>query len=522
MRLRLLSVLFGSLQLCAGPALSVQAADRKISKSELEDKIRGGWAGKMLGVSYGAPVEFRSNGKIDEGAIPPWKPERVENSIHQDDLYVGMTLSETMDQLGLDATTEQYGEAFKDSKYALWHANAGARRLLNMGIKAPMSGHPKYNVHANDIDFQIEADFIGLMSPGLPRESNKYSERVGRVMGWGDGLYGGMFLNGMYAAAYFESDARKVVEAGLACIPAKSEYGLLIKDILDWSARNPSDWKKTWQLIEDKWDKDNSCPDGALQPFNIDAKMNGAYIVLGLLYGGKDFGKTLEIAARAGQDSDCNPSNAGGVLGVMMGYKNIPDFWKSGIPALADTKFEYTRSSFNDISKATLARALKVIELAGGKVNDADVVIPAQTPRAAELEQWSMGTPSRRIDFKDPAWSWKGAWKDEMGGKDKSEIVGKTAAGAGAEAVLTFTGSAVALLGDMTQSGGRADVYLDGEKLDHADAYTPERTNDDVFWHIYGLPQGPHALRIVTREDADPRSAGKKIIIREAVIFTNP
>ena len=29
-----------------------------------------------------------------------------------------------------------------------------------------MSGHPDYNVHANDIDFQIESDFIGLMTPG--------------------------------------------------------------------------------------------------------------------------------------------------------------------------------------------------------------------------------------------------------------------------------------------------------------------------------------------------------------------
>ena len=70
---------------------------------------------------------------------------------------------------GLDATTEQYGEAFRTSKYQLWHANAAARRLLDRGIKAPLSGHPKYNVHANDIDFQIESDFIGLMTPGLPQ-----------------------------------------------------------------------------------------------------------------------------------------------------------------------------------------------------------------------------------------------------------------------------------------------------------------------------------------------------------------
>ena len=54
----------------------------------------------------------------------------VKEALDQDDLYVDMTLAETMERLGLEATTEQYGEAFKDSKYSLWHANAGARRLF--------------------------------------------------------------------------------------------------------------------------------------------------------------------------------------------------------------------------------------------------------------------------------------------------------------------------------------------------------------------------------------------------------
>jgi hypothetical protein len=267
---------------------------RKIARSVLEDKIRGGWAGKMIGVSYGAPTEFRFKGKINDTKLT-WSPERVSNAIEQDDLYVGMTMAETMDRLGLDATVEQYGEAFKASKYALWHANAGARRLLNAGIKAPWSGHPKYNIHANDIDFQIEADFIGMMCPGLPQESNKYCDRVGRVMNYGDGLYGGMFIDGMYTAAFFENDLVKVVEQGLASLPAQSSYARLIRNVLDWYKENPRDWKQNWQQIEEKWDKEDPCPDGALDPFNIDAKINGGYIVLALLYGDRDFSKTLRL-----------------------------------------------------------------------------------------------------------------------------------------------------------------------------------------------------------------------------------
>jgi ADP-ribosylglycohydrolase len=492
-------------------------APRRMAKAVLADKIRGGWAGKMIGVSYGAPTEFRSNGAINEGALT-WSPERVSNALGQDDLYVGMTLAETMDRLGLDATVEQYGEAFRDSQYDLWHANAGARRLLNLGIKAPMSGHPKYNIHANDIDFQIEADFIGLMSPGLPQESNKYCARIGRVMNHGDGLYGGMFVGGMYTAAFFERDVRRVVEQGLACLPPESGYARVIKDVLDWSAKYPGDWKKTWRLIQDTWDAEDPCPDGALTPFNIDARINGAYIALGLLYGERDFGRTLEIATRAGQDSDCNPSTAGGILGVMLGYGGIADGWKSGIPALADRTFAYTSSSLNDICRSTLERALKLVQLAGGAVTDTDVVIPEQAPEAAPLEQWDMGVPVSRVAVTDGAWSFNG-FSAVAGPSSADKPVVMHANAAGAEATLRFTGAALAVVGDMTPEGGRADVYLDGERAHAIDAYVAGRTHDNDVWHVYGLAQGPHTLRIVTRADADPRSKGTTISIAEAVVY---
>jgi len=501
----------------AATFLANAGASRSITRAALEDKIRGGWAGKMIGVSYGAPTEFRSNGRINQGEIT-WSPERVSNALVQDDLYVGMTMAETMDRLGFDATSEQYGEAFKDSQYELWHANAGARRLLNLGVKAPLSGHPKYNIHANDIDFQIEADFIGLMSPGLPRESNQYCLRVGRVMNYGDGLYGGMFISGMYTAAFFETDVRAIVTQGLACLPPESTYARLIRDVLDWSARYPDDWKRTWQLIEDKWDRDDSCPDGALLPFNIDAKINGAYIALGLLYGRGDFARTLEIAARSGQDSDCNPSTAGGILGVMLGYSAIPEAWKSGIPALADRKFKFTQSSLNDICRSTLARALKLVRLAGGTITDAEVTIPVQAPEAAALEQWDMGIPDRRVGIEDPAWRFRG-FSRAAGSSSRDAVTRMRASGPGAEAVLTFTGAAVAVVGDLTQEGGRADAYLDGERVQPIDAYIVERTHDNDLWHVYGLPQRQHTLRIVTRDDADPRSKGKAVAILEAVVY---
>ncbi len=143
----------------------------------------------MIGVSFGAPTEFRYRQKIIEGDPPKWTPDRVSNAIGQDDLYVDMTFAKVLDDEGLDATTDDFGAMFKDAR--------------------------------------------------LPRASGELCWRAGLVMNYGDGIYGGMFVSGMYAAAFFENDPRKVVEAGLACMPAKSPFARRITDVLAWSRQYP-------------------------------------------------------------------------------------------------------------------------------------------------------------------------------------------------------------------------------------------------------------------------------------------
>jgi hypothetical protein len=163
----------------------------------------------MIGVSFGAPTEFRSNAKINESDLPLCKPERVFNALGQDDLYLDMTFAKVLDDKGLGATTEDFGAMFKDAQYQLWHANLAARRNLRRAVPASLSGTPKYNAHANDIDFRIESDFIGLMAPGLPQAANDIAWRAGRVMNYGDGIYGGMYVGCMYSGSFFEKEPQK-------------------------------------------------------------------------------------------------------------------------------------------------------------------------------------------------------------------------------------------------------------------------------------------------------------------------
>ncbi len=485
-------------------------APRRLSRAALLDKIKGAWAGQMIGVSYGAPTEFRFQGKTIDGEI---RPDEISNAIAQDDLYVEMTFARVMDTVGLEATSKDFGEAFRQSKYNLWHANAAARRNLNRGIAAPLSGHPRYNLHADDIDFQIEADFIGIMCPGLTQAANRFADRVGRVMNYGDGLYGGQFIAGMYSAGFFESNPRKVVEGGLACIPAESTYGRLIRDLLNLAERYPDDWRRVWRELGEKWDKDDPCPEGALAPYNIDAKLNGAYVAFGLLFGGGDWMKTMEIATRCGQDSDCNPSSAAGVLGAMIGWSRIPEKDRAEVSRIAGRKFDFTEYSFNDIVASTEKRACEVIRREGGRVGEAEVEIPVQLPQPPPLEQCDFGVPTRVVPTSDAAWTWRGNWS-----RDRET---KVATGAGAEVTLTFTGTGVALLGPLTAEGGRADVWVDDRKSELlADAFIVERTHDNALWHVNGLPPGKHTIRLVTTDAADPRSKGKTVGVEKAILYS--
>ena len=371
---------------------------RRLPMSVYRDKMAGGWVGQMVGVGWGAPTEFKFKGQVvPRDKVPVWKPSMV-NQFRQDDLYVEMTFLRTLQRYGLEVSIRQAGADFAQSGYRLWHANRAGRDNLRAGIAPPDSGHPKLNHHADDIDYQIEADYSGPVAPGMPNVAIELGETFGRLMNYGDGLYGGQFVGGMYAEAFFEDDPVRIVEAGLACIPAGSQYAECIRDVLAWYAQEPNDWQKTWEKINEKYHRNPdyrrfSCS-GPKGTFNIDAKINGAYIVTGLLYGNRDLDHSVVIAMRCGQDSDCNPSNAGGVLFTTVGLKKLPPRFASALNR--EAVFSHTAYSFSRLVEVCEALARAAVVRAGGRIEQGDdgevLVIPVARPKPTKLEQcWRPG-----------------------------------------------------------------------------------------------------------------------------------
>jgi hypothetical protein len=365
----------------------------KIPTETLQDKIKGGWAGQTIGVVYGAQTEFKFQGttiqdyqpiKWGKGFVKYWWDKKPGLF---DDIYNDLTFAEIFEKYGLDVSADTIASHFASTEFHLAHANQMARYNLRNGMRTPLSGNWLNNPHADDIDFQIEADFIGLMAPGMPNKANEIANRVGHIMNSGDGFYGGVFVANLYALAFVSNDVNFIVNEALKSIPEGTQFHSCISDVIKWHKQHPDDWQWTWFELHKKWNKDVGCPKGVFLSFNIDAKINSAYVALALLYGQGSFSRTIDIATRCGQDSDCNPSTAGGILGVMLGYSNIPAFWLDPLREIEVLDFKDTHVSLAKAYELSLKHAIQLITLSGGKTDSNTVCIPVEKVEPVAFEQ---------------------------------------------------------------------------------------------------------------------------------------
>jgi len=471
-----------------------------ISRDILKDKIKGGWAGQAIGCTFGGPTEFRFQGTFIQDYQPiPWDESSILSSFKNnpglyDDIYMDLTFMETFEKEGLDVSSATLARAFATAKFPLWHANQMARYNILRGLLPPQSGHWLNNPHADDIDFQIEADFAGLMSPGMVNTAAEFCDRVGHIMNYGDGWYGGVYVAAMYALAFVSENVEFIAEEALKAIPAESAFARTMQDVIRWHRENPRDWKDTWFKVQRKWSEDIGCPEGVFSSFNIDAKINCAWVLLGLLYGDGDFGKTLSVSARSGDDSDCNPCSAGGILGTIIGYKNIPDFWKKGLQAAESIPFKYTRLSLNDAYGLSFKHSLENIDRNGGSAGGQDVQIKVQEPKPVRLEVSFEGHhPSERRPF------------DRQLEK---------------EANFDFEGIGFAVNGEATSRDNnpyrfKVEMSVDGKSVETSDLPTDILVRKETLFWKYALPSGRHKIQLKVLNP----SRQAKIVIRDAIFY---
>ncbi len=492
--MRLLRILTAVIALCP---LLANARTVEISEEVMLDKVKGGWVGQVLGCTYGGPTEFGWNGTWIQQSVPlRWDGEMMleaytDNPGLYDDIYMDLAFLAVLADKGLDAPVSELAKKYAGAGFTLWHANQAGRWNILHGIMPPQSGHWKNNPHADDIDFQIESDFIGLINPGMPATALDYALRVGHIMNYGDGVYGGVFVAAMYSHAFVETDIAAVVEQALLSLPEGSRYRRCIRDVLDWWRQYPDDWRECWFQVQKKYAADIGCPSGVLDSYNIDAVVNGAYVAIGLLYGGGDFGKTVDISTRCGFDSDCNPSNAAGVLGAMIGLSNIPARWLAGLDKVENLRFSYSDYSLADVYRVNMRLAGELVRAGGGSVDDGLWKIEVQQPKAPEhLEVAFQGL--RPVSKTTIGHKLEKSWTTE------------------------FEGRGFVVDGRMVNDEGAAHcrVRVDGKVIETVTLegdYHKRRT--PLFWY-YDLEPGRHTLEITRLRGSGVPGLNELVIYR--------
>lgn len=486
-------------------ASAASPAGKTLPLDTLMDKIKGGWAGQTIGCTYGGPTEFYYRGRTIADTVAIDWPEHYISWYFQkspglyDDVYMDLTFVDVFRLCGLDAPVEEFAKAFAYAPYPLWHANLQGRVNIMAGIMPPQSGHWKNNPHADDIDFQIEADYAGLMSPGLVNAASHYCDEIGHIMNYGDGWYGGVWVAAMYSLAFIHDDIETIVTKSLEVLPPQSRYYQCIDSVIKWHRMYPDDWRKTWARVQEELavDSEANCPQEIGAPFRIDADINGAYIAIGLLYGGGDFEKTMDIATRCGQDSDCNPASACGILATMKGYSSIPEKYLADVREVEDIPFQYTDISLNKAYQMSYDQALEVLKRNGAKIGKKSVFIPSQEIVPVRYEKSFEG-----VRFKEAVIIDRGAW------------------GHGNSLDLEFDGNGIVLCGYLAGKNDGdyeaiVDVRIDGQWMPSVKINEKELSSPDHIYHNFDLGRGHHKVHFHVR---NPRE-DKKLRYTRALIY---
>ena len=252
---------------------------------------------------------------------------------------------------GTEFTSEDVAQMWITS-LPMGHVSTSERvAYRNIGnlIDAPRCGWWK-NPYREWIGAQIRADIFGYVSPGDPEKAAKMAWTDGRISHVKNGIYGEMFIAALLAAAYEERNLTVLIETALGQIPYTSRLYEAIRGILqDFSAGKTLD--QAVRKLHDQWNEKDShdwCH----------TITNAAAVTISLLYSEMDFEKALGLSMECGYDTDCNGATVGSIIGLMIGYTEIPEKWKSPLTGILKTGV----SGFHQISIKELAdRTCKII-----------------------------------------------------------------------------------------------------------------------------------------------------------------
>ena len=316
---------------------------------ELEEKIRGGWLGRIAGCLLGKPVEGFTRAKLEKllkatnnyplsryikacdiapelmeelGLDPAacWADKIGGTAPLDDDTNYTVLALRIVEYFGRDFTYQNIADAWLGwlPPFGVYTAERAAYRNMMLGIKPPATA-AFCNPYREWIGAQIRADLFGYICPGDCEKAACLAWRDASVSHVKNGIYGEMFVSAMISAAAVCADINEIIESGLREIPARSRLAENIRRVIKRHAEGArcEDVIAEIHTLYDETDRHGWCH----------VIPNAMIVTAALLYGNGDYARSVCTAVGAAFDTDCNGATVGSILGVMNGAKSIPREW---------------------------------------------------------------------------------------------------------------------------------------------------------------------------------------------------
>lgn len=346
-------------------------------KDVVADKVYGGWLGRICGCYLGKPIEGILKPTLDE-ILKRTNNYPISRYISREEITeeVMKDISFPIDKraypsdfgmMPVDDDTnyiligyiilKKFGRDFtpndvmnvwieRQGKNAYCTAERVAYRNFVNGFRPPVSAVYK-NAYREYIGAQIRGDFFGYVNPCDPKTAASMAFRDASISHVKNGIYGEMWVSAMIAAAFGTDDIKEIIKTGLAYIPKTSRLYESINEVIT-DYENGVNIEDVWKKLHANWNEKN----------NYDwchTISNAIIVAASLLYGEKDYGKTVCLSVSEGFDTDCNAATAGSILGVALGGSNIPEYWGGRVnDTLCASIFGFDKVSIREMAKKTL------------------------------------------------------------------------------------------------------------------------------------------------------------------------
>ena len=289
----------------------------QFSKASLRDRIYACWVGKNIGGTMGTPFEGAQQINDIQGFSTP-----EGTVLPNDDLDLQLVWLRAVDEHGPEAIDSKLlGEYWCSYIGPCWNEYGVGKANLHEKLLPPLSGAMNNRHWMNSNGAWIRTEIWACLYPGNPDKAVRMAYEDACVdHGNGEGTAAAMFVAAMESAAFVIRDLRALIRIGLSAIPDNCRVARSVRLVCQ-AFDDGVDWKTARNLlVEDSADL------GWFQ-----APANVAFVLLGMLYGGGDFKRSMILAIDCGDDTDCTGATLGSLFGILYGMEGIPEDWSRHI-----------------------------------------------------------------------------------------------------------------------------------------------------------------------------------------------